>query len=308
MNNLKKIIFIVGPTAVGKSQAALFLARRIEGEIISCDSMQVYKEINIANDKPLQEVLAAVPHHLINIVSVEEVFDVEWFNTEATRVIKDIHNRGHIPVIVGGSGLYMQVLLDGIFQGAPRNEELRKDLERLAKKKGNEFIHQQLQKKDPQAALKIHPHNLKKMIRALEVCVTAKQPISILQKNRQGIWGKYDIRLVALNRDREELYQRINQRVERMFQEGLVDEIKDLDNKKWGRTADGIIGVNEVRDYLKGHCDLEQAIEQTQLNTRHFAKRQLTWFRKEERLQWIFLKSGDTPEDIANQIYEMIVE
>jgi len=270
--------------------------------------MQVYKEINIANDKPLQEVLAEVPHHLINIVSVEEVFDVEWFNTEATKVIKDIHNRGHIPVIVGGSGLYMQVLLDGIFQGAPRNEELRKDLERLAKKKGNEFIHQQLQKKDPQAALKIHPHNLKKMIRALEVCVTAKQPISILQKNRQGIWGKYDIRLVALNRDREELYQRINQRVERMFQEGLVDEIKDLDNKKWGRTADGIIGVNEVRDYLKGHCDLEQAIEQTQLNTRHFAKRQLTWFRKEERLQWIFLKSGDTPEDIANQIYEMIVE
>ncbi len=308
MNNPKKIIFIVGPTAVGKSEAAFFLARRIEGEIISCDSMQVYKEINIANDKPLQEVLAEVPHHLINIVSVEEVFDVEWFNTEATKVIKDIHNRGHIPVIVGGSGLYMQVLLDGIFQGAPRNEELRKDLERLAKKKGNEFIHQQLQKKDPQAALKIHPHNLKKMIRALEVCVTAKQPISILQKNRQGIWGKYDIRLVALNRDREELYQRINQRVERMFQEGLVDEIKDLDNKKWGRTADGIIGVNEVRDYLKGHCDLEQAIEQTQLNTRHFAKRQLTWFRKEERLQWIFLKSGDTPEDIADQIYKMIVE
>jgi tRNA dimethylallyltransferase len=200
--NLKKIIFIVGPTAVGKSDVAFFLSKKIQGEIISCDSMQIYKEINIASNKPSEDVTNNLPHHLINIISVEEEFDVARYNQLALAAIKEIHDRGHVPVVVGGSGMYMQVLLDGIFEGGVKNEALRKDLKEQARQYGNQFLYDRLKEENLQAAKKIHPNDVRRVIRALEISRQEKMPICELQQKREGLWGKYDIRLIALNRDR----------------------------------------------------------------------------------------------------------
>ncbi len=300
--NSKEIIFIVGPTAVGKSDAAFFLSQNIQGEIISCDSMQIYKEINIASNKPSKDIVNAIPHHLVNILSVEEEFDVARYNELALAAISEIHGRDRIPVIVGGSGMYMQVLLDGIFEGGIKNEALRKDLKEQARQYGNQFLHDQLKEEDPPAAGKIHPNDVRRVIRALEICRQEKMPISQLQKKREGLWGKYEIRLFALNRDRQELYCDIDQRVEKMVQEGLVEEIEKLNNVKWSLTAKKIIGVQETQGFLKREYSLETAIEAMKLNTRRLAKRQLTWFRKEERLEWIMMGETDTPEMVSGMI------
>ena len=300
--NSKEIIFIVGPTSVGKSDVAFFIARNIQGEIISCDSMQIYKEINIASNKPPKDMTEAVPHHLIDILSVEKEFDVARYNQMALAAIKEIHDRGRVPVIVGGSGMYMQVLLDGIFEGGVKNEALRKDLKEQARQYGNQYLYDQLKEEDPQAAEKIHPNDVRRVIRALEICRQEKIPISELQKKREGLWGKYDIKPFALNRDRPELYAKIDKRVERMVEEGLVEEVKKLNNAKWSLTAKKIIGVQEMLGFLKNEYDLAKAVEMMKQNTRRLAKRQLTWFRKEERLQWIVMEESDTPEGIAETI------
>jgi len=298
--NSKRIIFVVGPTAVGKSDAAFCLAQNIKGEIISCDSMQIYKEIHIANNKPAQNVLDAVTHHLVGILPVEQGYDVAQFNQRALGIIEEIHDRGHIPIIVGGSGMYMQILLDGIFQGGARNEALRKDLKEQAKQRGNQYLYDKLKEVDFKAAQKIHPNDLRRVIRGLEICMTEKMPLSDLQKNRKGLWGQYDICLFMLNRQREELYSRIGARVERMFDDGIVEEVKKIKEDQWGKTAEKIIGIQEVRGYLRGNYDLEETKQKIKLNTRHLAKRQLTWFRREKRLQWIAVGEEDTAESIAD--------
>ena len=285
MSKLPTIIFIVGPTAVGKSELALALAQEIRGEIISCDSMQVYREISIANNKPSQKNLTKIPHHLINIISVKEEFDVVRFNDLAIQAIKDIHKRQRVPIIVGGSGLYMQVLLDGIFKGTSKDEALRL---RLLKEKP-ENLYQRLKDIDPKAALKIHANDTKRIVRALEVWEKEGQAISQLQSKRQGLWGNYDIFIFGLTRDREQLYGMINQRVEDMFKEGLVDEVKKISSLRLSQTAERIIGVREVEGYLKGKYDLNHAKELMKMNTRRYAKRQGTWFKKEKRIEWFDL-------------------
>ena len=283
-----RIIFIAGPTAIGKTQFALDLAKEITGEIISCDSMQVYREIRVASNKPSAEVLKEIPHHLINVVSIEEEFDAARFNRLALKAIEDIHRRERTPLVVGGTGLYMQILLDGIFESKPKNESLREELKEKAKEKGISFLYDILKIEDPAAAQKIHPNDLRRIIRALEVTRTEKRPFSELQKNRQGLWGKYDIQIFGLNRPRQELYERIEARVEQMFENGLVEEIKSLENRNWSKTAQNIIGVREVLGYLKKEYDLKRAKELMKLNTRHLAKKQLTWFRKDQRIEWIY--------------------
>jgi len=297
-----KIIFIVGPTAVGKSDAAFYFAQKIQGEIISCDSMQVYKEINIASSKPSEEFLSAVPHHLLNIISVEEEFNVSRFNELSLEAIKSIHARNCIPIIVGGSGMYMQILLDGIFEGGEKNEIFRQELRELAEKEGKQVLYDKLKKADSVSARKIHANDVKKIIRALEI-LQMKESILEVKKRRKGIWGKYDIKLFALNRDRKDLYTKINDRADQMFAEGIVEEIKRLQKKRLSLTAQGLIGVKEILAALSGEYDLEQAKYLIKRNTRHFAKRQLTWFRKEDRLEWIMINSGETAKDIAERIF-----
>lgn len=302
--NPKKIVFIVGPTAVGKSEAALLFADSNHGEIISCDSMQIYKEIRIANNRPLDEECRRVKHHLIGIQSVTDDFDVARFNELALAAIADIHNRGKVPVIVGGSGMYVQVLLDGIFKGGVKNEALRKDLKEQAKQRGNQYLYDKLKEADPKAAEKIHPNDLRRVIRGLEVSITESIPISERQKDREGVWGKYDIALYCLNRNRQELYNRINTRVDQMFDEGIVDEVKAVDPRVWSKTAQKIIGVQEILGYLNKEHDLDAAKEKIKMNTRHLAKRQLTWFKREDRLHWIMIDPNDTAEEVARFMEE----
>jgi len=297
------IVFIVGPTAVGKSEVAFLLAKQIQGEIVSADSMQIYKEINIASNKPDKAMLDEVPHHLIGIISVEEDFDVARFNEMAVNCVYKIHQAGHIPIVVGGSGMYVQVLLDGIFEGTAKDERLRRSLKKEAEKKGISHLYARLQKLDPQAAGKIHPNDLRRIIRALEVYELEHMPISELQKQRSGLFGKYNIKIFGLNMDRQRLYERIERRVDEMFERGLIEEIISLKQLKLGYTADRMIGKDEVQGYLDGRYDLQQAKALMKMNTRRLAKRQMSWFRRDKRIQWLEVTpDGSNTEKIIQYI------
>lgn len=243
---------------------------------------------------------------MINIVSVAESFDVARFNQLALEKIAQIHKKNHIPIIAGGSGLYAQILLDGIFEGRGENGALREELRSLVKAKGADVLYAMLKEKDKDAALKIHPHDVKKVIRALEVCLLEKQPISQLQKKRSGLWGKFDMYLFVLNRPREQLYAQIDRRVDEMFAQGVVQEVETLLKKNISLTAQGFIGFSEIKDYLKGNYDLAQARYLMKRNTRHYAKRQLTWFRKDKRMTWIDIENNVSYDDIACDIQKRI--
>ncbi len=302
MNSNKKIIFIVGPTAVGKTDIAFLLAQKINGEILSCDSMQVYREITIASNKPSPELLAAVPHHLIDIVSVIDDFDVSEFNDRAVRIVEDVCEKDRIPIVAGGSGLYVQILLDGIFLSGEKDEALRRQLSREAEDFGNLHLHAQLEKVDPQSAARIHPNDRKKIIRALEVCLKESAPISKIQKQRTGLIDKYSIKVYCIHQPRELLYRRIEERVEEMFAQGIVEEVAALEPVKLSKTASAIIGIKEIRGYLRGEYPLERAKELMKRNTRRLAKRQLTWFRKDPRIQWLTLSKDFNKRAIVDEI------
>ncbi|HOX54334.1 MAG: tRNA (adenosine(37)-N6)-dimethylallyltransferase MiaA [Candidatus Omnitrophica bacterium] len=301
MTQKKKIIFLVGPTAVGKSKIALELAKIINGEIISCDSMQVYKELNIISDKIPKSIRKRIPHHLVDIVSIEDNYNVSDFSKQALKAIEKIHAKGKMPLIVGGSGLYMKVMLDGVFEEGKSDIKIRRRLYSLAKKYGNNYLFKRLERIDPEAAGKIHPHDLRRIVRALEVYETTNKPISQMQKQACGIAKDYDIKLFGLNINRDKLYDNINRRVDEMFEKGLVGEIKRALKKKLSLTAAKIIGIREIRDFLNSRYTEERARELIKRNTRHYAKRQLTWFRKEKRIRWIEI-SGKKPVSVARKI------
>jgi len=297
-----KIIFIIGPTAVGKTDIALNIASQIPSEIVSCDSMQVYREISIASSKPSLAQRNKVPHHVLDVISIAEKFDVAAFNIMATSAIESILAKKKYPLVVGGSGMYVQILLDGIFEGGEQDPVLRKKLESM----GAEALYKKLKKVDPDAAEKIHSNDVRRLVRALEVYETTNEPISQLQKQRSGLWGKYEIIIIGLNREREELYEMINQRAEGMFGEGLIKEVKAISDSKMSLTAQRIIGVGEVLAYLRGESTLEEAKELMKMNTRRLAKRQLTWFRKDKRITWLMLKAGDSAQEVSKKILKEI--
>ena len=301
------ILCIVGPTAVGKSRVGYDFAKFMPSEIISCDSMQVYKEINIVTDKPSQLMRDKIPHHLIDIVSVKDKFDVVNFRDEAIKLIEDLHKRNRLPIVVGGTGFYLEVLLDGIFEGGGSDPALRAKLLEQAEIEGKQVLHKQLADKDPDAAAKIHPNDLKKIVRALEVCIKSNAPISNLQQNKvNGLWEdkKYLIKVFGLRMDREVLYKRIEQRIDEMFDRGVVDEIKEISKLPISYTAKGALGFKEIMGYLYGEYSLDQAKTLLKRNTRRFAKRQMTWFRRDKRIEWIDVDEKASSEDIANCIYD----
>ena len=302
MSLKKKIIFLVGPTAAGKSLVALELGKRINVEIISCDSMQVYKELNIASDKVPKSIRRKIPHYLIDVISVSKNYNVSDYRKQAVKAIEKIHDKGKLPLVVGGSGLYMKVLLDGIFQEGKSDKKIRDRLYNLAKKYGKNYLFKRLLKVDPKASAKIHPHDLRRIVRALEIYEATKKPISQLQKDTKGLFQDYDIRLFGLNIDRSKLYERINQRVDEMFKKGLVGEIKKVLKKKLSTTAAKIIGIQEIKNYLDNKYSEDQIKDLIKRNTRHYAKRQLTWFRKEKRIHWIKVKEKEKPVSVAKKI------
>ena len=302
LSKAPSLIFIVGPTAVGKSEIGLSVAQRFNAEIICCDALQVYREIVIASDKPSTQARVLVPHHLVDILSVTEDFNVARYRDLALAAIQEVHARGKTPLIVGGSGMYMSVLLDGIFEGVNVEEDIREELAQELLVKGSAVLHDRLQVLDPQAAAKIHPNDPQRVLRALQVAISTGKPLSELQQKREGLWGKMPISIFALNRPREELYQRVEARVDEMFTKGLLEEIKQVAALPLSTTARKLIGIPEVMGYLNGEYDLERAKYLMKLNTRHYVKRQLTWFRRDKRLTWIDITADQSVQQVVDFI------
>jgi tRNA dimethylallyltransferase len=279
------IIFIVGATAAGKTDVAYQLACRLKAEIISCDSMLIYKEPSIITSKPPEYMLREIPHHFVNIVSVEQSYSVYDYFTSAAKVIQDIFARIRPIVVCGGSGLYVKAMLDGIFEGVGKDEDLRKQLEERAKEYGKDYLHKELTKVDPETAAKVS--DLRRIIRALEVYYLTGLPLSKKKQEAKGLWGNLPIKIFGLNLKREALYERINNRVDEMFEKGAVKEVENLLKLNLSLTAQKIIGIKEISGYLKGEYNIEKAKEEMKRNTRRFAKRQLTWFRPDKRIEWL---------------------
>jgi len=301
-----KIIFLAGPTAIGKTEIAVILAKKMNAEIISCDSMQVYKGMDIITAKPSPTLRKRIPQHLMDIVSPTKRYDVSQYRKDALKKIKEISKKGKTPLVVGGTGLYMSILIDGIFKASPQNQKMRQKLFKEAEEKGNAFLYERLKKIDPEAAAKIHSHDTKRIVRALEVFQTSGKPISQLQKQRIGLADEYEIKIFCLNMEREKLYKRIYARVERMFKQGLIKEVKKLLKLKLSKTASYAIGIRELKGYIEGKYNLEEAKRLMKHNSRLYAKRQLTWFRKDKKIKWLEIKDSNKPAVIAKRLWKKL--
>lgn len=295
---MRKIIVLLGPTAVGKTKLAIELALALGGEIVSADSMQLYKKMSIGSAKPTEEELNQVPHHLVDEIDPAQHFTAAQYQKLAKGAIEDILSRGKIPIIAGGTGLYINALIYKMnFGENPRDPAFREEMEALAEVQGKEAVHRLLAEKDPIGAERIHPNNLKKVIRGLER-VSEEGSIKTFEESFQPT-EDYKVTLIGLKRDREELYDRINQRVDQFIEQGLVDEVKGLIEDDL--TVDNIsmlgIGYKEIYDYLQGTITLERAITLIKQNSRNLAKRQMTWFRRYPEVKWFDLSSQENPEE-----------
>ena len=282
---MNKLVILTGPTAVGKTDLSIQLAKKINGEIISADSIQVYKGMDIGSAKITKEETDGIPHHLIDILEPKEEFNVHIFKKLATKAINDISSRGKIPIIVGGTGFYIQaVLYDINFDDTETDYEYREYLEQLAKDKGNAFLHDMLKKVDHKSAAAIHCNNLKRVIRALEYYKQTGKKISEHNEKERENKSPYNFAYFVLNDKRDKLYNRINQRVDIMFDNGLLKEMETLIAKGYTRDLVSMqgIGYKELFNYFDGKTSLDETKELIKKNTRHFAKRQLTWFRREK--------------------------
>ena len=286
--NKPKVIFVVGPTASGKTGLAIKLARRFNGEIVSADSMQIYKGISIASAAPTEEEKQLAVHHLVEFLEPEIKFSVADYVVLARKVIEDIISRGKLPIVVGGTGLYIDALIEGIeFTDEKTSSEVRENIEKEYDDIGGVEMLRKLSEIDALTAEKLSPNDKKRIVRAFEVYYTSG--ITITEQNeRSKINGKpYDETVIGIScYDREKLYERINKRVDLMVQSGIIEEAKSMRDK--GYTSAQAIGHKEFYDYLDGKVSLEEAIEKLKRETRRYAKRQLTWFRKNENINWIY--------------------
>ncbi|MCR1933112.1 tRNA (adenosine(37)-N6)-dimethylallyltransferase MiaA [Clostridium tepidum] len=305
------LLIITGPTAVGKTDISIKLAKKLNGEIISADSMQIYKYMDIGSAKITKEEMNGVPHHLIDVVEPHEEFNVASFKTLAERSIKDIWSRGKLPIITGGTGLYINSLIYNYdFTDADRDENYRNYLTELANDKGKEYVHSLLKDIDKESYEKLYPNDLKRIIRALEVYkITGKSISEYTKENEKKLYDiPYNINYFVLNMNREILYDRINKRVDIMIDKGLIEEVKKL--KSMGYTPDMQsmkgIGYKEILFYLNGDISLNEAIYLIKKGSRNYAKRQLTWFRKDKRAIWVDKDKYSSEEEIVDKIIKMV--
>ena len=306
----RRILVIAGPTAVGKTEYAIEAAKAFDGEIVSCDSMQLYQYMDIGSAKPTEAEQQEAVHHLIDFLDPREPFSVARYQQLARAAIDDILARGRLPIISGGTGLYLNsILYDMDFAGAGEDSELRDQLRKTADSEGPEVLHEMLQKLDPEAAERIHPNNVKKVIRAIERLKAGEGEVRPFDGGIR-VNESYNPLLVCLTRDREELYERINRRVDALIEAGLVDEVRSL--TAMGLTADDIsmkgIGYKEIIDYLNGDTTLEDALEMIKKNTRHYAKRQLTWFRRYDTINLFDLSAYLNEEDAKRGLMTWLKE
>ncbi|HEV3340094.1 MAG TPA: tRNA (adenosine(37)-N6)-dimethylallyltransferase MiaA [Pirellulales bacterium] len=296
--------FITGATASGKSELGLELARRLNAEIVSLDSMAVYRGLDIGTAKPSVDARREVPHHLIDLVEPDAEFSLAQYLAAATRASEAIISRGREPLFVGGTPLYLKSLLRGIFQGPAADWELRHRLVAEAHERGADWLHQRVAEVDPAAARRLHPHDTRRLVRALEVFEKTGRPISDWQRQFDRARPAEECRVFVLDWPREELYRRIDARVEAMFAAGLIDEVRHLlaAGKRLGRTARQALGYREVLDHLAGNRSLPDTIELVKTRTRQFARRQLTWFRSLSECRWISMGDGRTAGDLVAEI------
>lgn len=300
MTEKKPLVILTGPTAVGKTALSIKLASEIGGEIISADSMQVYRQMDIGSAKIKPEEMGGIPHHLIDILEPEQEFNVCLFEKLALEAMEQIYERGHIPVVVGGTGFYIQALLYQIdFTEEETDTAFRDKLWQLGEEKGNHYLHELLRKVDPESAEEIHENNRKRVIRALEFYENSGKPISTHNKEQRQKTSAYNSCYFVLTDDRKKLYERIESRVDQMLSKGLVDEVRTL--KERGCNASMVsmqgLGYKEILEYLDGRCSLLEAVEKIKKETRHFAKRQLTWFRREKDVIWLDKQAFAYDED-----------
>lgn len=295
----RPLIILTGPTAVGKTSLSLSLAKELDGEIVSADSMQVYRYMDIGTAKIREEERQGIPHHLIDVLDPWEDFNVVRFQKMAREALEEIWERGHIPIVTGGTGFYIQALLYDIhFTENNGDSSLRKDLENYARENGAEALHSRLAEVDEKAASQIHFNNVKRVIRALEFYYQTGKKISEHNEEERKRTSPYDFKYFVLNDEREHLYARINQRVDLMMEEGLVEEVQKLKEMGCDSTMVSMqgLGYKEILSYLEGECTLDEAVYKIKRDTRHFAKRQITWFKRERDVIWLHKPDYDYDE------------
>ncbi len=304
---MNPLIILTGPYAVGKTALSIRLAKAIGGEIISADSMQVYRRMDIGSAKITKEEMMGVPHHLIDVLEPSEEFNVTVFQTMAKAAVEEIYSRGHIPIVAGGTGFYIQALLNDIdFTETGEDTSIRTELEKIAEEKGADYLHGLLLIIDTESARQIHANNVKRVVRAIEFYRQTGERISEHNKREREKKSPYDFLYFVVNTDRDTLYQRIDKRVDQMVELGLVEEVKQL--KESGCTRDMVsmqgLGYKEILDYLQGEHSLEEALYLLKRDTRHFAKRQITWFKREKDVRWLNLP--DYGYDLDKVLEKMI--
>lgn len=294
------LIILTGPTAVGKTSLSIRLAKAVDGEIISADSMQIYKHMDIGSAKVTKKEMDGVPHHLIDLLEPWEECNVVTFQQLAKTALEEIASRGRVPIVAGGTGFYIQALLYDIdFKDNEEGGAIRRELEAEAEEKGGAYLHGLLEEVDPESARAIHPNNLKRVIRALEYYRQTGETISAHNEEERKKESPYEFFYYVLNTDRQVLYDRIDRRVDEMVKAGLIDEVQRL--KSMGCTRQMVsmqgLGYKEILDYLEDRCTLEEALYVLKRDTRHFAKRQLTWYRRERQVRWLNLPDFENNQD-----------
>lgn len=305
----KPLIVLTGPTAAGKTELSIALAKKLNGAIISADSMQVYKYMNIGSAKIRPEEMQGVCHYLVDVLDPREEFHVARFQQMAKEAMDEIYRNGQLPIVVGGTGFYIQALLKDIdFDESSGELPCRKELEETARREGGAVLYERLKQVDPESAEAIHPNNVKRVIRALEFYQETGQPISLHNKEQKEKQPPYTYAYFVLNDDRARLYERIDRRVDRMVEQGLVEEVRWLKEHGYDRSLVSMqgLGYKELFPYLDGTCSLEEAVEIIKRDTRHFAKRQITWFKREPDVIWLNQQEfGYDKEKILKRMLEL---
>ncbi|MBO8127624.1 MAG: tRNA (adenosine(37)-N6)-dimethylallyltransferase MiaA [Peptococcaceae bacterium] len=307
-NDRPLLVVIAGPTATGKTDVGIEVAARIGGEVISADSMMVYKGMDIGTAKPTIEERRGVPHHLIDVIRPDEDFSVAVYQDLAEKAIAGVAARSRMPLLVGGTGLYIRSVIEPYHFAVPSNPELRRQLSEEARICGREVLHRRLAAVDPETAARVHPNNVRRIIRALEVYYQTGRPLSQFHECDRRRETKYNLLMFGLYLERELLYKRIEKRVDKMVEQGLVDEVKRLLQQGYGRDLVSMqgLGYKEIIYYLEGETTLDEAIRILKRNTRRFAKRQFTWFRRDKRIRWINMAEQGGVTGAAEEIIKAL--
>lgn len=303
------LLILMGPTAIGKTSLSIDLAKNLNGEIISSDSMQIYKYMNIGTAKVTELEMDGIPHHLVDFINPNEEYTVSNYQKDAEILIRNINNEGKFPIVVGGTGLYINSLVYELnFARVPPNESLRKKYDDLAEKYGNKYLHNKLMAIDIESSSKIEVGDRKRIIRALEIYDITGKTMSEYNKNFRRETDKYNLTMVCLNMDRSKLYDRINQRVDIMIKEGLIEEVQHILNMGYSKDLIALqgIGYKEVIEFLEGKVTMDTAIDKIKQGSRNYAKRQLTWFRRDKRIQWVNVDEFEDFNNLSRFIQNMV--